>query len=816
MANSYNSYIADGSTSAYAYTFDVLRSSVIDVYLQGTLVTTGYSIDTVQKAVVFLTPPSNGVSVLIRRRTLEDVPNKFGQDAAFTGPNLDENFTQLLYSATEASESSGLTNSLTIRVPVSESSVNEVPGIESRKNRVFMWDGNGQPIAGAPVDGSTGELALEIAHLNSGLLELQKWYAGETSALVVGTFASGGTLVNNKQLLIDTDTGKAYYWGGTFNKAVPPDSSVAGTGGIGPTAWVLYNGTTLRGQLGSTSGLELVGTKRGPLSKAVQWYTPEQFGAVGDGVNDDSAAWQAMLSNTDGVRYFKCRPDATYKLVNGVGVQQDNSTVAGCGCKIYYPRTTAGYYHCFRVEGDGVTLKDMTIYSDAALVRGDTGFAISVYETYDTTIHNVRMVNIASACVWVTRSDNCTITNSTAGSPKADGFHFSNGCTNCRAALCVASGCHDDSFAIVKDDPLSASPARCIITNCVARDNVAGHGTVLIGCFECIVANNVYHGLIGAAVGSYFWQLTASPTDADWAANCLVTGNIITSIALSPPGVAANCGIYAGAFLNSVLSNNMISCAQDSTALGAPGTGVLIDAARNLTIMANVFKDSTSYAVSAPDNNVNEALNFTGIDVVNNVFNNIQKDFVHLATAASGIGNVYIRGNTLIDVGYASGWNRTMYVARTGSNRLRVVGNHNLTNTLPYSYLVGTVNELLAMDNYPPFIYTWTPTVYPVTGSWTAYSATGYYYMAGGLLYYKVQLSVSNMGTGAGLRLNLPRPALSSVYYSNFSGRNDGNGNYLFGFYPSAGVVDMATATGGTPITASGQGITLSGAYTVG
>ncbi|MES9303889.1 phage tail fiber protein, partial [Cutibacterium acnes] len=101
---SYNLYIADGSTTTYAYTFDQLDSSSVEVRLNNVIVTTGYTIDTVAKTVTFVGAPDAGTSIMLRRLTSVLLRYRFGQGAAFTGQNLDADFDQLLYAFQEYSD----------------------------------------------------------------------------------------------------------------------------------------------------------------------------------------------------------------------------------------------------------------------------------------------------------------------------------------------------------------------------------------------------------------------------------------------------------------------------------------------------------------------------------------------------------------------------------------------------------------------------------------------------------------------------------------------------------------------------------------
>lgn len=52
----------------------------------------------------------------------------------------------------------------------------------------------------------------------------------------------------------------------------------------------------LRTDLGEVTGAALVGLTHGNLGDAIDWLTPEMFGAVGDGVTDDQTAFEALAA----------------------------------------------------------------------------------------------------------------------------------------------------------------------------------------------------------------------------------------------------------------------------------------------------------------------------------------------------------------------------------------------------------------------------------------------------------------------------------------------------------------------------------------
>lgn len=117
-----------------------------------------------------------------------------------------------------------------------------------------------------------------------------KTVVDERLLLIKSTF-SAGKVVERKGDLLEISLGKGVAW--CRYLGVLPHTVVGSTpqtdGGIysesNPSGlWEMVGDVTLRTELVSPNGAELVGVQpRGNLSQVVNWVTPEQFGAIGDG-----------------------------------------------------------------------------------------------------------------------------------------------------------------------------------------------------------------------------------------------------------------------------------------------------------------------------------------------------------------------------------------------------------------------------------------------------------------------------------------------------------------------------------------------------
>ena len=98
-------------------------------------------------------------------------------------------------------------------------------------------------------------------------------------------------------MLLNTADGEYYKWTGSFAsgpKVVPENSTPASTGGIGPGLWIGVGDASLRAALAQPGGAAMIGYKDVTVADALKYVvTPEMHGAVGDGVTNDVAAFEA-------------------------------------------------------------------------------------------------------------------------------------------------------------------------------------------------------------------------------------------------------------------------------------------------------------------------------------------------------------------------------------------------------------------------------------------------------------------------------------------------------------------------------------------
>lgn len=103
--------------------------------------------------------------------------------------------------------------------------------------------------------------------------------------ITMDSFQLGAEITKRNEILRDETTGEYYRWDGDLPKTVPAGSTPESAGGVGMRAWVSVGDASIRTALREPSGASMIGVQPGGnLQQIINYVTPEQFGAIGDGV----------------------------------------------------------------------------------------------------------------------------------------------------------------------------------------------------------------------------------------------------------------------------------------------------------------------------------------------------------------------------------------------------------------------------------------------------------------------------------------------------------------------------------------------------
>ena len=433
-----------------------------------------------------------------------------------------------------------------------------------------------------------------------------------------------------------------------------PGSVAAPTAPVASSLW----GTNSAGQSVAVSigaNLDLAGNI---LSAADEFQANVQdFGAVGDGVTDDTAAIQAAVSSMTAGGTLIFPGNGTY-LCDQINITNSGFRIVGYGATIKQRVNTN--YRLFYITGGSITIEGLKFNGNGsaitALNRGQvefescTGGMVEECQFTDTGADGVVM-NVSSAQVVFSTFTNLSrgITHNTQNVSATNGIRIlanqmsgfrasgANG-VGIRLAATPTAQCFGAS---VCDNYIDGTGIlQCMdnfkgMVHCEFSRNTllwASWGISTSNAKSCVVANNICRGN-----DSYGIEMASGPLD------CVVEGNTIdgknaAGTAVNAIAILVNSGVSAGltdAF-RCVVSNNTILNGATTTA-----TAIYLQGARDCIVSTNSIYSGYNVHVQLSET--------TGCIVDHNHLDSPVTTGAHIIVVNSALDNLglMIQGNRL-------------------------------------------------------------------------------------------------------------------------------------------------------------------------
>lgn len=373
-----SNHVGNGVTTAFAYGFKLLDEDDIAVSVDSVVKTLGvdYTVSGVDVesggTVTFTTAPSSLSAVALVRQVAINRLTDYQYSGDFESPTVNRDFDRIVMMLQDSS----LALANTLRFPSGDESDGFLPVAALRALKVLGFDAEGNIVLSPTLAGDATALALALASSSTPFQGAEM--VGFNSAL---TYTPGSVGSHFNSLASQTDA---------------------------------TQGTTLLGYKINATG----GTGRSLASKLREFVSVKDFGAVGDGVADDTTAFQNAFNAANNVYV----PSGTYKLTAGLTVTNRNFSLFGAGksgTKLLWTSAVAAGISVVSNTGLGGANRFPFAIRDLTLSAGVANAGVALALTYTiaapgfvyTGINSISLDNVdirgddyfgASALYWTT------------------------------------------------------------------------------------------------------------------------------------------------------------------------------------------------------------------------------------------------------------------------------------------------------------------------------------------------------------------------------------------------------------------------------
>ena len=534
--------------------------------------------------------------------------------------------------------------------------------------------------------------------------------------------------------------------------------------------------TYLQGDAGSV--------QRTVASKFQETASVKDFGAVGDGVTNDTAAITAAITaTTSGTLIF---PEGSYLINNSTGPFtvssfQGEMIFLGNAKLLFNTNTQAGIVFS---GGSNAKIYNIRIdYVTPPTSRTNAQEGIAFYSTTDTTVTGVYVESSPAAGLLFGQCIRPQVSGVVIESSQADGVHFNN-CQDPQIDNLITVSTGDDGLAFV-NYASQANYSGGTATNIIIR-NSKSRGIAVVGQSNVTVSNFLVDGTASSGIFTAY----DSAYSTRYPANVIWSDGIVRNAGTVTPLVGNQFGIeYANVV--SVKYNNIKVI--NSASRGMSGTTT----ANGLVEASDITVDSAT---------TNNGFNLSGDNIsIDNLFaNNIQSYGIYISNST----NVQATNLKTLNVSKGGGLNRAVWfdtVVQLLADGIEVIDNQGSAT----GYIVGSASCTRGSVSSVNFaIANGTGQINPV-GSGISYPLTNYGPNSTNILFGTGTIS----GTGNITAGNIIANNVGNIASINLNGNANtvlyGNGVFAAAAasssYGNANVATFLAAYGSNTISTSGN-----------